>query len=98
MYRDEISVRLETGSDGPFHFVRIMNIDILIHDNCLLNVVVGAEGGHQHVFSLARFRFIHLDNEVVATHAAHREVDVLDAGEVSLQTRKNRCFARDRAQ
>src|SRR6478672_2600206 len=46
---DEILVGLEPRGDGPFHFGRVVDVDVLVDDDHLLDVIVRREGAQDDV-------------------------------------------------
>ena len=72
----KIAIGLEARCYRPFDFLGIADIDVLVDDDNLLNVIVGAEGTHDDVFRLAVGRLVDLDGKMVAAGAAARETYV----------------------
>src|SRR5262249_19301425 len=75
----------------------IVDIDILVHDDHVLHVVVPGKGAEHDVLGLALLALANLDVEVIAACAAAGEMHVAHIGEGPLQVRQQRRFARDRA-
>src|SRR5690349_8871100 len=97
-YHDEVAISLEARRDRPFDFGRIVHIHIGIDDDDLLDVVMRAERAQDDVLRFAFALFVELHPQVIAAHAAHRQMHVLHGGMAALKMREQRGFARNRAE
>jgi hypothetical protein len=62
-----------------------VDVDVLVHDDHVLDVVVPGKGAEHDVLGLAFLAFADLDVEVIAAHTAAREMHVAHVGKRSLQ-------------
>ena len=94
----EIAVGLEAGRHRPFDFRRIVDVDVLVDHDDVLDVVVAGERAHHDVLGLALLALGDLHMEVIAAHAAAREMHVAHVGKAAPQVREQRRLARDAAE
>ena len=75
-----------------------MNVDVLVHDDHVLHVVMAGEGAEHDVLGLALLALADLHIEVIAAHPALGEMHVAHVRERALQMRQQGGLARYRTQ
>src|SRR5690606_9752748 len=73
---------------SPFDLLGIVDLDILVHDDDLFDVIVGAKGTQDDIFWLSFMRLAQFDVEVITPYSAYRQVHVQDVRETALQMSK----------
>ena len=95
---EQVAPGLEARRHRPFHRRRVVDIHILVHHRHLLHIGMGGEGGHDDIAPLALLCLPQLHIEVVAAHAAAREMHVEHGRAGALQMRRNGGLARNGAE
>ena len=95
---NEIPVGLEARRHRPLHFGRIVDVDVLVHHDHVLDVIMPGKGAHHDVLGLALLALGDLHIEVIAADAAAGEVHVAHVGKAAAQMREQGRLARNSAE
>src|SRR5690606_25109224 len=96
--KHQIAVGLETRRHCPLDFGGGVDVDIAVDHHHMLDVIVAPERAEDDVLRLALRALVDLHVQVVAAHAAARQVDVTHARETATQVREHGRLPRNAAQ